>query len=39
MRVYLRENACGNMIFRLYTNIQHSLDSGVTISDQNGFIF
>ncbi|MBU7024157.1 MAG: hypothetical protein HXS40_08305 [Theionarchaea archaeon] len=39
MRVYLRENACGNMIFRLYTNIQHSLDPGVTISDQNGFIF
>ena len=38
-RVYLPENACGNMIFRLYTNIQHSLDPGVTICDQNGRIF
>lgn len=38
-RVYLPKNACGNLIFRLYTNIQHSLDPGVTISDQQGEIF
>lgn len=39
IRVYLPKKACGNMIFRLYTNIQHSLDPGVTISDQHGAIF
>ncbi|MGD2250519.1 MAG: hypothetical protein PVF58_19145 [Candidatus Methanofastidiosia archaeon] len=39
VRVYLPKKACGNMIFRLYTNIQHSLDPGVTISDQHGPIF
>lgn len=38
-RVYLLKNACGNLIFRLYTNIQHSLDPGVTISDQHGTLF
>lgn len=38
-RVYLPKNACGNVIFRLYTNIQHSLDPGVTICDQHGTVF
>jgi hypothetical protein len=39
IRVYLPKNACGNLIFRLYTNIQHSLDPEVTIHDQHGSIF
>ena len=38
-RIYLPKNACGNLIFRLYTNIQHSLDPGVIISDEHGKIF
>ncbi len=38
-RIYLPRNACGNLIFRLYTNIQHSLDPGVIISDEHGKIF
>jgi hypothetical protein len=39
MRIYLPKNACGNLIFRLYTNIQQSLDPGVKIRDQFGGIF
>lgn len=39
VRVYLPKEACGNVIFRLYTNIQHSLDPGVMISDEHGSIF
>ena len=35
-RIYLPKNACGNLIFRLYTNIQHSLDSKVRIFDESG---
>lgn len=38
-RVYLPKDACGNVIFRLYTNIQHSLDPGVVINDEHGSIF
>ncbi len=38
-RVYLPKGACGNLIFRLYTNIQHSLDPGVKISDEHGLVF
>ena len=38
-RVYLPKNACGNVIFRLYTNIQHSLDPGVMIHDEHGKLF
>ncbi|RLG30561.1 hypothetical protein DRO03_03940, partial [Methanosarcinales archaeon] len=38
-RVYLPKNACGNVIFRLYTNIQHSLDPGVAIYDEHGKLF
>jgi hypothetical protein len=38
-RVYLPKNACGNLIFRLYTNIQHSLDPGAVINDEHGKIF
>ncbi len=38
-RIYLPKDACGNMIFRLYTNIQHSLDPGVVINDEHGNIF
>jgi hypothetical protein len=39
IRVYLPKKSCGNVIFRLYTNIQHSLDSGVVINDEHGNIF
>jgi hypothetical protein len=39
MRIYLPKYACGNVIFRLYTNIQQSLDPGVKIRDQFGRIF
>ncbi len=38
-RVYLRNKACGNLIFRLYTNIQHYFDPKVTIRGENGQIF
>lgn len=38
-RVYIPRNACGNVIFRLYTNFQHSLDPGVVICDQYGMLF
>jgi len=38
-RLYLPENACGNMVFRLYTNIQHYLDPGVMIFDEHGSVF
>ena len=38
-RVYLPKKACGNVIFRLYTNVQHSLDPGVIIYDQHGPLF
>ena len=38
-RLYLPKGACGNLIFRLYTNIQHSLDPGVKISDEHGLVF
>lgn len=39
VRIYLPKNACGNLIFRLYTNIQHSLDPGAIICDEHGKIF
>lgn len=32
MRVYLPENSCGNIILRLYTNIQHYFDSKASLS-------
>jgi hypothetical protein len=38
-RMYLPKNVRGNVIFRLYTTIQHSLDLEVTIYVQNGKIF
>jgi len=38
-RLYLPKHACGNLIFRLYTNIQHSLDPGVKICDEHGQLF
>lgn len=38
-RVYLPAKACGNVIFRLYTNIQQSLDAGVKLYDQSGEVF
>ena len=38
-RLYLPEKACGNLVFRLYTNIQHYLDPGVIIFDEHGSIF
>jgi len=38
-RIYLPKDACGNLIFRLYTNIQHSLDPRVKIFDESGTIF
>jgi hypothetical protein len=38
-RIYLPKNACGNLIFRLYTNIQHALDPGVIICDEHGRLF
>ncbi len=38
-RIYLPKNACGNLIFRLYTNIQHALDPGVIIYGENGRLF
>ena len=38
-RIYLPKGACGNLILRLYTNIQHSLDPNVKISDENGQLF
>jgi len=39
IRVYLPKNACGNVIFRLYTNLQHSFDPGVIINDEHGHLF
>ena len=38
-RLYLPENTCGNLVFRLYTNIQHYLDPGVMIFDEHGKVF
>lgn len=38
-RLYLPEKACGNVVFRLYTNIQHYLDPEVIICDEHGSIF
>ncbi|QFU82599.1 hypothetical protein [Natronorubrum aibiense] len=31
MRIYLPEDSCGNVILRLYTNIQHYFDSEATL--------
>jgi hypothetical protein len=38
-RLYLPKKSCGNLVFRLYTNVQHSLDPGVIICDEHGSIF
>lgn len=36
MRVYLADGSCGNTITRLYTNLQHYYDSGVTMKSGDG---
>jgi len=36
MRVYLVDGSCGNSIARLYTNLQHYYDSGVTLKSGEG---
>lgn len=34
MRIYLPEGSCGNVILRLFTNIQHYFDSGAKLEGQ-----
>ncbi len=36
LRVYLPERGCGNSVLRLYTNLQHSYDSTVSVSTSQG---
>ena len=33
MRVYLERGCCGNTVARLLTNLQHSFDSRLSLSD------
>jgi hypothetical protein len=35
-RIYLPENSCGNVILRMYTNIQHYFDSQAELEEENG---
>lgn len=36
VRIYLPEDSCGNVILRLYTNIQHYFDSEAQLEEVNG---
>lgn len=36
MRIYLPVGTCGNVLARLYTNLQHSLHSDITITSGSG---
>jgi hypothetical protein len=36
VRIYLPEDSCGNVVLRLYTNIQHYFDSEAELEEENG---
>lgn len=36
IRIYLPEDSCGNVILRLFTNIQHYFDSQAELEEENG---
>lgn len=36
MRVYLPDKSCGNVVARLFTNLQHGLHSGLTMTTGSG---
>lgn len=36
VRIYLPEESCGNVVLRLYTNIQHYFDSEAQLEEENG---
>ncbi|MFA9516920.1 hypothetical protein ACERIT_06840 [Halopenitus sp. H-Gu1] len=36
VRIYLPEDSCGNVVLRLYTNVQHYFDSEANLEEENG---